>query len=289
MARTSAVVDWIDGLPSAGRYVFTRQQAEAVSDSSEVAVQHALRRHRQRGRLVSPRRGFYVIVPPEYRATGSPPASWFIDDLMRFLGRRYYVALLSAAAIHGAAHQQPMVFQVIADAAARDMAAGRVRIEMHTRRRVEQAATETKQTETGTMVVSTAETTVYDLARFADAAGYWNNVATVVGELADQLDPGRLVQAAQQRSRPDVQRLGYVLELLGHDHLAQPLASWLGERRTPVVRLRPDRPAGNAAMAPRWHLIPNEHVEPDLRSWRASSSTRNTTTRPSHARSSKRT
>jgi hypothetical protein len=50
--------------------------------------------------------GVAVVVPPEYREAGCPPASWFIHDLMRFLGQPYYVALLTAAAIHGAAHQQ---------------------------------------------------------------------------------------------------------------------------------------------------------------------------------------
>jgi hypothetical protein len=57
------------------------------------------------------KRRFNFPRPLEYREAGGPPASWFIDDLMRFLGQPYYVGLLSAAAIHGAAHQQPMVFQ----------------------------------------------------------------------------------------------------------------------------------------------------------------------------------
>jgi hypothetical protein len=77
-----------------------------------VATKTALRRLKEQGRIVSPRRGFYVVVPPEYRAAGSPPASWFIDELMRYLDQPYYVGLLSAAAIHSASRQQSMVFQV---------------------------------------------------------------------------------------------------------------------------------------------------------------------------------
>ena len=59
------------------------------------------------GAIVSPRRRF-VVVPGGYCSAGGPPAIWFIEDLMRHLGRRYYVALLSAAALHGAGHQQPV-------------------------------------------------------------------------------------------------------------------------------------------------------------------------------------
>ncbi len=111
---------------------------------------------------------------------------------MRHIGRSYYVALLSAAALHGAGHQQPMAFQVLADAAERDIEVGRVRIEFHVSNRMSGAATQGMQTETGTMVVSTPETTAFDLVRFPSAAGYWSNIATVLSELAGQLDPSRL-------------------------------------------------------------------------------------------------
>jgi len=58
---------------------------------------------------------------------------------MRFLEQPYYVGLLSAAATHGAAHQQPMVFQVVTDRPTRPARAGRVRIEFHMSRQVETA------------------------------------------------------------------------------------------------------------------------------------------------------
>ena len=131
MANPGPLHDWIEALPSRGSYVFSRADAQSVSDASSQAVEATLRRLKKRGTIVSPRRGFYVLVPPEYRSAGSPPASWFIDDLMRHLGQRYYVALLSAAALHGAGHQQPMAFQVLSDTDQRDIELGRVRIEFH--------------------------------------------------------------------------------------------------------------------------------------------------------------
>ena len=48
---------------------------------------------------------------------------------MGHLGRRYYVALLSAAAfLDGAAHQAPQVFQTMVDGRVLDRAIGRVRL-----------------------------------------------------------------------------------------------------------------------------------------------------------------
>ena len=264
MARPRTMADWVEGQQASGRYVFTRADVQAAWGGSAVAVQTALRRLKQKGRVVSPRRGFYVVVPPEYRSAGSPPASWFIDDLMRYLGRDYYVGILTAAALHGAGHQQPMVFQVIADRATRPMCAGRVRIEVHASRSVAAMPVERIDTETGTMVVATPETTAFDVVRFFSAAGHWNHVATVLCELAEKIDGDRLVELAPLVRLPDVQRLGYLLTAVGEGDRAEPLARWLGRRRTDVVRLRTDRPAGQIEVDPRWRVIPNEQVDTDL-------------------------
>lgn len=264
MRKCIHIADWIEGLPADGRYTFTREDAEEASGASFVAVQSALRRVKQKGRIVSPRRGFYVLVPPEHRAAGSPPASWFIDDLMRFCGCEYYVGLLSAAALHGAAHQQPMVFQVLTDKMSANMSTGRVSIELRKSRAVGRSPTERLQTETGTMVVSTPEATAVDVVRFPRAAGQWNNIATVLAELAENMDPTRLIRAAEAGRLADAQRLGYLLDLLEEEHLAGPLAEWLAARRTTVIALRTDKPSAGLQCNPRWRLIPNENVEPDL-------------------------
>ena len=129
MPKKPAMSDWVEQLQSLGRFIFTRSRADSETERSSVAVQAALRRLKEQGRIVSPRRGFYVVVPPEYRATGSPPASWFIDELMRHLDQPYYVGVLSAAAIHGSSHQQPMVFQVVTDKPTREMRVGKVTIQ----------------------------------------------------------------------------------------------------------------------------------------------------------------
>lgn len=264
MANPGLLHDWIEALPGKGRYAFSRAEAESVSNASSLAVEATLRRLKKRGTIVSPRRGFYVLVPPEYRTAGCPPASWFIDDLMRHQGRRYYVALLSAAALHGAGHQQPMAFQVLSDADERDIELGRVRIEFHVSRLVLGAATQEIQTETGTMVVSTPETTAFDLVRFPSAAGYWNNVATVLGELAESLDSGLLAAGAERVARSDSQRLGWLLDFLGEHQLADALAATLeGERLVPTP-LSADRNASDAPIDPRWRILVNDEVEPDL-------------------------
>ena len=252
--------EYVDRLQGSGRYCFTGDETRNALGQSPGAQEAAIRRLKKKGRLVCPRKGFFVVVPVEYRSAGSPPASWFIDELMRYLGQPYYVGLLTAAAIHGAAHQQPQVFQVVTDAATRPIEVARVRIEFHRNRKVRKARVENAKTETGTMRVSSPEATAIDLVRYPHACGYLDNVATVLVELAERLDPKKLVKVAMEARHPDAQRLGYLLDLLGLQEVAATLARLVASWRRRPVRLRPDRPAEGLAHDPRWYVIPNEQV-----------------------------
>ena len=255
---------FVDELQAGGRYTFTRAEFEATGDRSGISVQAALRRLKKRGRVVSPRRGFYVVVPLEYSSAGCPPAAWFIDDLMHFFEQRYYVSLLSSAAIHGAAHQQPMTFQVLTDRPIRQVQVARVRIEFHVSRRLDRSYVIDVQTETGSMRVATSEQTAYDLVRYPGAAGHLSNVATVMSELAEKLSPEALLKLAPLFKLSDVQRLGYLLDLVNQDALADPLAIWLNKRRSRPVLLRVGTEAKNKKADNRWRVVPNEVVEADL-------------------------
>ena len=86
---------------------------------------------------------------------------------MKFLGHSYYVGLLSAAALHGAAHQQAQEFQVVTDTILRLARAGRGRIRFFVKKRLTETPTTDVQTETGTMRVSTPEATAFNLVRYS--------------------------------------------------------------------------------------------------------------------------
>ena len=66
-----------------------------------------------KGKICSVWQGLYAIIPVEYSSVGMIPPVLYIDDLMKYLGRPYYISLLSAAVFYGAAHQRPQEFSVI--------------------------------------------------------------------------------------------------------------------------------------------------------------------------------
>jgi predicted transcriptional regulator of viral defense system len=268
MARTIAAPDrslaaWIDDLQAAGRYTFVREDLVDFSGRSQVAVDAALRRLKQKSRLQSPRRGFFVIVPVEYRSAGCPPAPWFVADLMRFLGQPYYVGILSAAALYGAAHQQPMSFQVVTDRPTRPALAGRVRIEFHMSGVLAGTPVVEMQTDTGSMCVATPEATAFDLVRYQPAAGYLDNAVTVLTELAERMRPDALAACARKQAAPDAQRVGYLLERLGRQALADSVWDGLSGQRLRAVLLVPKRTRGRAKPHPRWLVVPNWKLQVD--------------------------
>ena len=219
--RRSALSSYVSGLLSAGRTVFTAEEAEQAIGVGHGAFLDAAERLQRRKALLNPRQGFYVVVPPQYASWGAPPPAWYIDALMHYEGQAYYVGLLKAAELHGATHQAVMEFQVISAKRFPKIRAGRNLIVFYYRKDMEAvtAGTEGRKTDTGTMTISSAALTALDLLRYPQASGGIDNVATVLTDLGQKIDPEQLAVLSALAERPVVQRLGHLLEHLGHDAL----------------------------------------------------------------------
>jgi predicted transcriptional regulator of viral defense system len=253
---------YLDVLQASGRYTFTRVEAAKALGLSDIALKNALWRLARTGRVASPRRGFYAIVPPEYRVAGSLPAAWFIRDLMEYLGRPYYVGLLTAASLHGAAHQAPQEFQVVTDRPFGVIEIGRVRIRFVKKVHLPRTPTIGVKTPTGEMRTSTPEATALDLVRYPEHCGGLSNVATVLQELAERLDGAELVRVAEADGEVAyAQRLGYLLDRAGRQEVARALAEWVDARSPRVTPLSPGAAITGAKRDARWRVAVNEEVD----------------------------
>lgn len=255
---------YMDALVAGGRYHFTTDEAAKALDISALAARESVRRQRIKGRLAMPYRGFNLILPPEYRRLGCLPADQFLPQLMEHLGLRYYAGLLSAASFHGAAHQAPMVFQVVLAASRDGIRCGQVGVDFVGRRNVAEIPTEPRNTLRGILSISTPEATAFDLVGYPGHAGGLSNVATVLSELAEKLDAGKLSAEIPRSPLPWTQRLGHLLEAVGADRLAEPLAEHIARNAREYIPLRPGASVEKAVRIPRWRLLVNETVEADL-------------------------
>ena len=250
-----------DHLIAEGRYWLTTEEAATLLDRDRQTIYPRLAALEHAKKLFSPAQGLYVVVPPEYRGWGVVPADWFIDPMMRHLGRHYYVSFLSAAARHGAAHQAPQTFQVVVNRHLRDRDIGRVRLCFVKSQTVESMTREQMPSHTGMYLVASRETTAMDLAWRPQLGGGISNVATVLRDLGD-LDGEKLGRLATIRGRATARRLGWLLKRFCPDVDA----FWLSQiarpsEGAPTVLVPGNQPRGPVDTS--WGIRLNGTVEPD--------------------------
>ena len=255
--------DIIVDFAARGQYHFISAEFRSALGVSEAAARQALSRLAGRGEIASPARGFYVVVPPEYRRLGCLPADQFIPALMTSRSVPYYVGLLSAAQYYGAAHHRPQEFQVVLNRNRPAILCGSVKVAFVARRNLAAVPVQSFNTPRGTVLVSTAEATAVDLVGYMHRAGGVDRVAGILSELAEEIDASRLVDAAMSASVRWAQRLGFLLEHVGAGDKAALLKDHVRKTARNFTRLLPAMHTDRVPRANDWRLVVNARVEPD--------------------------
>lgn len=263
------VKDWVIDLQRRGRITFSRQEVEEqFSSMTESAIVSALRRLVQKGEIVSVWKGFYANVPIKYASRGIVPPELYIDHLMKFLNRSYYVALLNAAAFYGAAHQQPQVFSVMTNPPAlRDTNKRGTRIAFVIKKEISVGLLKSIKTETGYIQVSSPELTAADLITYQKEIGGLNRASTVLNELAESLDfKGLNNDFLETVPISTIQRLGFLLEqCLDQNELADNLYIKAKEAECTFqkIPLKSGKKSKDCEVNEKWKIIINEQIEID--------------------------
>jgi predicted transcriptional regulator of viral defense system len=263
--KRDAIHGFIDALQAEGQYYFIKQKLLEKIGQDETLVNRALLRLQAKKRILLVRRGFYVIIPLEFRRTGVLPPEWFIQDLAAFMKVEYYVGLLTAAAIWGASHQKAQEFHVLTPRQFRLIHGGTLRIRFF--RKIgfpDQAFLRSKKTDTGFMIVSSPELTALDLVRYSKAVGGLNLVAVVLAELGENIEPRVLLSVAhKEHPLASLQRLGLILDKLGHGSRTDDLAGFLRKKVKIPVLLDPSLPRADSRWNQKWNVIENFNIEAD--------------------------
>jgi hypothetical protein len=88
-----------------------------------------------------------------------------------------------------------------------------------------------------------------------------DQVATIFAELAEHIDPERLVVAAKTAPISWAQRLGYLLELIGAGTSAESLKAHVRKAAKDTTPLLPGTSHAKAAQQKDWRLYANAEVE----------------------------
>ena len=209
-------------------------------------------------------RGFYVIVPVQYRLKGVVPPPYYINELMSYLRKPYYVGLLSAAAVYGAGHQRAMETQVVT-IAPRSRTSRNKLISWNYRQQIPSHLLVTRNAEMGIIKYSNPELTAVDLVQFATNIGGYGRAATVLAELMETVDVSKLVDIVPHTTTAALQRMGYLLEnVLFEQKKADTLYNMLRESGAALksVPLSTEQPL-TPAKRNRWRVNPNINIEID--------------------------
>jgi predicted transcriptional regulator of viral defense system len=266
MQKHLKLTDFTENLQAQGRYWFTKSEAVKALGITAPAFNKAALRLIQQTKLMRIRNGFYVIIPAEHRKSKGLPPTYYIDALMKFMKQPYYVGVLSAAALHGAAHQSPQELQVVTSRPIPMIESGPTRIRFITKKNVEKTPVQQIKTPTGFIHVSTPEATALDLLRYVRLAGHLDNITTAIVELMEKINPAKLTQAVKlEKELSYVQRLGYLVDRFSSNKAASKELFQFIEKKMPgFIFLRPDQRKGVIEKNVKWNVFVNTEVEPDL-------------------------
>lgn len=256
---------YIDALTAEGSISFTAKQFIHDLDISYGTGKVILNRLSKQKKIISPSKGYYLILTPEFRKKGCLPADFFIDDLMQHLNKNYYVSLLSAALYYGAAHQQPQIFQVMLESQKRNLVCGNIHLEFIKNSNCNITPIKKLNTRTGYMNISTPEATAMDMMNYIRQCGGMSRVITVIDELAESLSKSSLIELAKiSKNTIWVYRLGFLLDRLGYNKLAASLHRVIMNEKSRLIPLVPYESIGGAPRDEKWRIVINTALESDL-------------------------
>lgn len=260
---------WLDTLIAKGIYSFSiGDLAQQNPTYSHIAVKRSLSRLSAKGKIVSVHKGYYLILTPPYAARGVLPPELYLDAMMRHLQRPYYMALLSAAAFHGASHQQPQEYFVVTDfPVLRPTFKKGLRVNYVSTKMIPEPLLQKVKTEAGYLNVSNPVLTACDLIQFEKRIGGLSRAATVINELAEAINPADFTLAIfRSVHRATLQRLGYLLENISLNiELADALFEGLQHEKIDFYRilLKPGAQKKGFSSNNRWKVIANAEIEID--------------------------
>lgn len=259
--------EYLYSLEEKGISSFSFSELEKIG-ASKRALQVSLWRLATKRRIVSPSKGFYVIVPIQYQKFGSPPGMWFIHEWMKAINVKYYIANLSAAAIYGASHQAVQETEVITNKHTQknNLIVGSVRFQFFYRKNIAEVPCRKWDVPTGSVLVSTPEATAIDLVRYMNRIGGASTVATVLTELSEQIDTEEFAKTITHMNAEVsvLQRLGLIFEIIEQKKLADVIQNTNHFNNLHSRPLNLTIPYFKEQLHPIWKVYVNDKIESDI-------------------------
>ena len=210
-----SILNWIRERETEGQCTFSVKEVQSAFPSmSSGILQNELLRLSGHREITAVHKGFYVRLPLRYKDWEIIPPYYYIDQLMDYLKKPYYISLLSAGELHGAAHQSPQRLCVCTTLpAAKTSERLNPILAWNYRRVIPEELLLKKKSETGEIRYSNAELTAVDLVQYSQRIGGMSRAATVLAELLECTNFKNVDDSLFKIGTVSAfQRLGYIME-----------------------------------------------------------------------------
>lgn len=269
MKKEISIAEWVEHRKFRGFYTFSIDEVkEDFPSFASTYIATALNRLAVQRIIISPTKGFYVIIPTEYALTGIVAPTFFIDQMMKFLKRDYYIGLLNAAEFYGAAHQRPQTFTIMNTyPEIRSGERSNIHFVFISRKQIESKFIVRHKSRLGTINVSSAELTAIDLVANEDKVGGLNRVCSVLHDLVDSADWDMVDDSIYSiYPIPVYQRLGYILESILEEKEQSDKIYTALKRTGKRIRTTPfknGKTIDDYFSDNRWNVIENQEIDID--------------------------
>lgn len=264
-----SIAEWIEQREIQGFPTFSfkevRKNFPALNNSS---ISNELCRLNKKKRIQSVHKGFYTAVPISFKEKGIVPPYNYIGQLMTHLNKPYYISLLSAGVLNGAAHQRPqrMSITTVLPKISNSKDYNPSLVWSFRKEIPEDFLLETN-SDTGIILYSNPELTAVDLVQYNSLIGGLSVASTIIEELAEKLDFEKFGDKIKKiTTYPTLQRLGYILDIiLGQQELADSIYKIL-QPNFKDIKYRPlstDKPTAGYEKNTKWKVIINQEIETD--------------------------
>ncbi len=258
---------YIKHLQSIEEYAFSLEEIIQNSSKDAIAVKREISRLVEKKEIFNLRKGFYLIIPPRYSSSQKLPLQLYADKLFKYLNRRYYIGLHTAAKIHGASHQQlNRDYVIIEPPKLNSIRKTSFDIEFLTTSGWPKGNVESKQWDAGVYHISSPALTFVDLVHYHAKIGGLNRTLASLEELAEEItdqDIKNLISWFDHKST--LQRVGYLLDVfLDKKWLSDILYENFKKLTYYPVLLSPRKSTKPGSTNNRWKVDVNLKLESDL-------------------------
>lgn len=261
------VSEYIRQLQSFEEYSFSLEEALKNSSKETVAVKREISRLTEKKVILNLRKGFYLILPPRYTKFEKLPLQLYSEKLFKYLSRRYYIGLYSAAKIHGASHQQSQRdYLIIETPKLNSIKKKNLDLQFFTTGNWPKKNIETKKSDAGEYKLSSPALTFIDLIHHHAKIGGLNRVLASLEELIEEIEERDIMSLTSwYENKSTLQRAGFLLEeLIGENSFANIIYEKLKQQPFYPVLLSPNRNQKPGSANNRWKIDVNLVLESDL-------------------------